>query len=96
MIQKIVAAVVTAVLVTSCAAVSGSYSSEGYAPIPGSITYGGQPRAKLTKSPIGSSFPHTFTDQTGREVEEIYIIQPDRTLLIVQRHYRPFLAWSRN
>jgi len=96
MFQRIVASVVTAVLVTSCTAVSGSYSSEGYAPIPGSITYGGQPRTKITKSPIGSSFPHTFTDQTGREVEEIYIIQPDRTLLIAQRHYRPFLAWSRN
>ncbi|CDM58759.1 MULTISPECIES: hypothetical protein [Rhizobium] len=93
---QIIAAAVTAVLVASCTAVSGSYSSQGYAPIPGSITYGGQPRTKLARSPIGSSFPHTFTDQTGREVEEIYIIQPDRTLLIVQRHYRPFLAWSRN
>jgi hypothetical protein len=96
MIQKIAAAAFTAVLVANCTAVSGSYSSEGYAPIPGSITYGGQPRTKLTRSPIGSSFPHTFIDQRGREVEEIYIIQPDRTLLIAQRHYRPFLAWSRD
>ncbi|XUM51586.1 hypothetical protein NBG89_26435 (plasmid) [Rhizobium sp. YTU87027] len=86
---------VTALLLASCMVVSGSYSSDGLAPIPGSITYNGQPRTKLTKSPIGSSFPHTFTDQTGREVEEIYIIQPDRTLLIAERHYRPFLAWSR-
>ena len=92
---QIVAAAMMAVLVAGCAVTSVSYSGEGYAPIPGSITYGGQPRTKLTKAPIGSSFPHTFTDQTGREVEEIYIIQPDRTLLIVQRHYRPFLAWSR-
>lgn len=96
MIQKIAAAVVTGVLLASCTAISGSYSSEGYAPIPGSITYGGQPRTKLKNSPIGSSFPHTFIDQRGREVEEIYIIQPDRTLLIAQRHYRPFLAWSRD
>ena len=96
MFQKIVASVVIAMFVASCTAVSGSFQSEGYAPIPGSITYGGQPRTKITRSPIGSSFPHTFTDQTGREVEEIYIIQPDRTLLIAQRHYRPFLAWSRN
>jgi hypothetical protein len=96
MIQKIAAVAFTAVLVANCTTVSGSYPSEGYAPIPGSITYGGQPRTKLTRSPIGSSFPHTFIDQRGREVEEIYIIQPDRTLLIAQRHYRPFLAWSRD
>jgi hypothetical protein len=96
MMRNIVVAVVTAVLVTGCAVTSVSYSPQGYAPIPGSITYGGQPRTKLTKSPIGSSFPHTFTDQRGREVEEIYIIQPDRTLLIAERHYRPFLAWSRD
>nr|WP_028749532.1 hypothetical protein [Rhizobium mesoamericanum] len=92
---QMVAAAMTAVLVAGCSVASGSYSAEGYAPIPGSITYGGQPRSKLTKSPIGSSFPHTFIDQTGREVEEIYMIQPDRSLLIVQRHYRPFFAWSR-
>ncbi|WP_431323266.1 hypothetical protein [Rhizobium sp. YTU87027] len=95
MIEKIATMAVTALLLASCMVVSGSYSSDGLAPIPGSITYNGQPRTKLTKSPIGSSFPHTFTDQTGREVEEIYIIQPDRTLLIAERHYRPFLAWSR-
>ncbi|MBW9112114.1 hypothetical protein JNB88_00435 [Rhizobium cauense] len=92
---QIVAAVIAAVLVAGCSVSSGSYPAEGYAPIPGSITYGGQPRTKLAKSPAGSTFPHTFTDQTGREVEEIYMIQPDRSLLIVQRHYRPFLAWSR-
>src|SRR3954468_4825842 len=69
-----------------------SYDYAGLAPIPGSITYGGQPRTKLTKSPIGSAFPHNFTDQTGREVEELYIIQPDRSLKIVERHYRPRFA----
>ncbi|OWV97175.1 hypothetical protein [Rhizobium sp. R693] len=95
MIEKIAILVVTALLLASCMVVSGSYSSDGLAPIPGSITYNGQPRTKLTKSPIGASFPHTFTDQTGREVEEIYVIQPDRSLLIAERHYRPFLAWSR-
>ncbi|CCM79447.1 hypothetical protein [Rhizobium mesoamericanum] len=95
MIEKIGTLAVTALLLAGCMVVSGSYSSEGLAPIPGSITYSGQPRTKLTKSPIGSSFPHTFTDQTGREVEEIYVIQPDRSLRIVERHYRPFLAWSR-
>jgi hypothetical protein len=56
-------------------------------PIPGSITYGGQPRGKLTKSPIGSVVPHEFYDETGRRTEETYIIQPDRSLKLVERHY---------
>jgi hypothetical protein len=57
----------------------------GLEPVPGSITYGGQPRTKLTKSPIGSSFPHEFRDNLGRLWEEIYIIQPDRSLSIARR-----------
>ena len=87
---------VLAVALTGCTTGAGSYSSSyasaGLAPIPGSITYNGQPRTKLTKSPVGSSFPHSFTDQWGRQVEEIYIIRPDRTLLIAQRHYRPVFS----
>lgn len=54
-------------------------------PIPGSITYGGQPRTKLTKSPVGSWFHHRFTDQFGRTVQETYVIQPDRSLLLTNR-----------
>lgn len=57
-------------------------------PIPGSITYSGQPRTKLTKSPIGSTFEHRFTDDLGREVFETYRIEPDRSLAIVHRHVR--------
>ncbi|ARM92360.1 hypothetical protein RHEC894_PE00337 (plasmid) [Rhizobium sp. CIAT894] len=83
---------VFAVALMGCTTGSGNYSSAGLAPIPGSITYNGQPRAKLTKSPAGSSFPHSFTDQWGREVEEIYIIRPDRSLLIAERHYRPIFS----
>ncbi len=74
-----------ALLLAGCS----SYSSESLAPVPGSITFNGQPRTKLTKSPIGASFPHTFTDQTGRQVEEIYVIEPDRSLRIAKRHYLP-------
>ncbi|MBA9033116.1 hypothetical protein [Rhizobium leguminosarum] len=81
-----------AVVLTGCTTSAGSYSSAGLVPIPGSITYSGQPRTKLTKSPVGSSFPHDFTDQWGRQVEEIYIIRPDRSLLIAERHYRPVFA----
>ncbi|ARO22390.1 hypothetical protein TAL182_CH00569 [Rhizobium sp. TAL182] len=65
------------------------YGGPGLEPIPGSITYNGQPRSKLTKSPPGSSFPHDFTDQYGRQVEETYIIQPDRSLIIAHRQYKP-------
>jgi hypothetical protein len=59
----------------------------GIQPIPGSITYGGQPRQKLVKSPVGSTFPHIFFDETGRRTEETYVIQPDRSLKLVERHY---------
>lgn len=68
---------------TACAA-SPSVTVQ---PIPGSITYGGQPRQKLMKSPIGSMVPHVFYDDTGRRTEETYILQPDRSLKLVERHY---------
>lgn len=55
------------------------------APIPGSITYKGQPRSKLTKAPIGSTFDHEFRSQEGLLVHETYMIQPDRSLKIVSR-----------
>ncbi|NKL18968.1 hypothetical protein [Rhizobium leguminosarum] len=90
--RSIAFGLVFALVLTGCTTSAGNYSSAGLAPIPGSITYSGQPRTKLTKSPAGSSFPHTFTDQWGREVEEIYIIQPDRSLLIAARHYRPVFS----
>jgi hypothetical protein len=57
----------------------------GIRPIPGSITYGGQPRSRLTKSPVGSSVPHTFRNNLGQRVDETYIIQPDRSLKLVSR-----------
>ncbi|SCW28440.1 hypothetical protein SAMN02927900_00134 [Rhizobium mongolense subsp. loessense] len=67
-------------------ALSGCTSgSEGIEPIRGSITYGGQPAARLSKSPPGSVLPHQFIDPTGRWVEETYIIQPDRSLKLVRR-----------
>lgn len=64
-------------------------------PIPGSITYNGQPRTKLTKSPVGSTFDHTFFDKYGRPVVETYQIQPDRSLLLVRRYIRIAYPWDR-
>lgn len=58
---------------------------EDLEPIPGSITYGGQPHGKLTRSPIGSVLPHEFYNQFGNWVQETYIVQPDRTLKLVRR-----------
>lgn len=57
-------------------------------PIPGSITYGGQPSTRLTKAPVGSTVSHEFYDGS-REVLETYVIQPDRSLKLVRREYRP-------
>jgi nitrous oxide reductase accessory protein NosL len=54
-------------------------------PIPGSITYGGQPHMKLTESPVGARIPHHFMNDQGQDVYETYILQPDRSLKLVSR-----------
>lgn len=56
-------------------------------PIPGSITYGGQPRTKLTKAPIGSVVQNSFR-VLGGVADETYILQPDRSLKLVRRDVR--------
>jgi len=78
---KSVSAIVLAAVLSACSAAASSLE-----PVPGSITYGGQPRTKLTKSPIGSTFEHRFRDQFGDEWVERYRIRPDRSLEIVSRH----------
>ncbi|MBB3562283.1 hypothetical protein FHX06_003614 [Rhizobium sp. BK512] len=85
---------ISALALAGCTTVE--YNGPGLEPIPGSITYSGQPRSKLTKSPIGSTFPHDFIDQFGRQVEETYIIRPDRTLAIAHRRYRPITIFGRD
>ena len=71
-----------ALFMAGCTSTGGGNYPE---PIPGSITYGGQPRSKLTKAPVGSWFHHRFNDQYGRSVQETYFIQPDRSLLLTNR-----------
>ena len=56
-------------------------------PIPGSIIYKGQPRTKLTKSPVGSVVHNSFRTVTG-VAYETYIIQPDRSLKLIRREIR--------
>ncbi|AVA21052.1 hypothetical protein QA648_04615 [Rhizobium sp. CB3171] len=67
-------------------------TNQSLQPIPGSITYGGQPHLKLTLSPPGTRLPHHFVNQWGQDVYETYIIQPDRSLKLVSREEitRPF------
>ncbi len=57
-------------------------------PISGSITYGGQPNTRLQKSPIGSLLTHDFNSD-GSRYSETYILQPDRTLRLVDRVRQP-------
>ncbi len=65
-------------LLTSCTA---AYEPE---PVPGSITYGGAPRSRLQKAPVGSAV-HNFVEYRGQRREETYIVQPDRSLKLVRR-----------
>ncbi|CAH0340912.1 hypothetical protein RHI9324_02594 [Rhizobium sp. CECT 9324] len=60
-------------------------SAPAVEPIPGSITYGGQPQTKLTKAPVGSTFTKRLIDQNGRRAEETYRVQPDRSLKLISR-----------
>jgi len=61
-------------------ALAGCTTAPDVEPIPGSITYGGQPRTKLTKSPIGSTLSNEFVMGDGRLAIETYRVQPDRRL----------------
>jgi predicted small secreted protein len=80
---------IAAALLSGCNTAGGDISGPGLAPIPGSITYNGQPRTKLTKSPIGSAVYNDFYDQQGQRVYETYILQPDRSLKLVRRQIVP-------
>ena len=60
-------------------------TAQSLQPIPGSITYHGQPQMKLMLSPPGTRLPHHFTNQWGEDVFETYIIQPDHSLKLVSR-----------
>lgn len=63
----------------------GMDSGPGLQPIPGSITYGGQPRSRLTKAPVGSVVQHEFRNEFGELTLETYVVQPDRSLRLATR-----------
>ncbi|MFB9951146.1 hypothetical protein ACFFP0_20055 [Rhizobium puerariae] len=75
-----------ALAVIWAAALVGCTSAVALEPIPGSITYNGQPRSRLAKAPAGSPVSHQFQGQDGRQYHETYIIQPDRSLKLVDRY----------
>ncbi|MCO5734004.1 hypothetical protein [Rhizobium sp. SSA_523] len=81
--KKRIASLLSILLLTACT--TGTVE-----PIPGSITYGGQPRTKLTKSPVGSLLTHQFYSE-GRVAQETYVLQPDRSLKLIERTWRPIV-----
>ncbi|WEX76156.1 hypothetical protein PYH37_004433 [Sinorhizobium numidicum] len=82
--MKIALLAICAALLSACSSTVVGYGSQ-LEPIPGSITYGGQPRTRLTKAPVGSIVPHQFFDNFGHRVYETYIIEPDRSLRLTSR-----------
>ena len=88
--KHVLSALYALLLLSGCEATTTVGYSPYLEPIPGSITYGGQPRTRLTKAPVGSIVPHQFIDQYGRRVYETYVIEPDRSLRLVNRRYRDF------
>ncbi|AMD59963.1 hypothetical protein N5C66_17135 [Rhizobium pusense] len=73
-------AILTILALTGC-----TTAAPDVEPIPGSITYGGQPRTKLTKSPVGSTLSNEFVMGDGRLAIETYRVQPDRSLKLERR-----------
>ncbi len=91
--KKLAFAALAALFLTSCVetqSYNGSYA--GLEPIPGSITYGGQPRTKLKKAPVGSTLHNNFYGPYGERIEETYMVMPDRSLKLVARR-RGFIGF---
>ncbi|PPJ48970.1 hypothetical protein C0075_02705 [Rhizobium sp. KAs_5_22] len=53
-------------------------------PVPGSITYGAGPTTGLSKAPVGSPVHHLLMHD-GNEYSEIYLVQSDGSLKLVNR-----------
>ncbi len=66
------------------AVAAGSAAIANIEPIRGSITYE-DAEIQVDKRPAGSIFFHTFTDGEGRDVREIYRVNPDQTVTLVGR-----------
>ncbi len=63
---------------------AGSAAFAGPLPIPGSITYDNA-GAQLEQAPAGSTVLHTFAAGDGRDVNEVYKVNADKSLTLVTR-----------
>ena len=73
--------IISAALIALAAGTSAFASVQ---PIPGSITYDNA-NVQLEKAPVGSTFFHTFSDGSGRDVNEVYKVNADQTVTLVTR-----------
>ena len=63
---------------------TGTAAFASVQPIPGSITYDNSD-VMLEKAPAGSTFFHTFSNGDGRDVREIYKVNADKSVTLVNR-----------
>ncbi|MBX9470057.1 MAG: hypothetical protein KL839_20395 [Rhizobium sp.] len=63
---------------------AGTSAFAAVQPIPGSITYDNA-NVQLEKAPAGSTFFHTFANGDGRDVREIYKVNADKSVTLVNR-----------
>ncbi len=66
------------------AVVAGSAAFAEIQPIPGSLTYGNA-NVHLQKAPAGSTMFHKFISRDGDKVNEVYRVNQDRTVTLVNR-----------
>jgi hypothetical protein len=64
--------------------VASSAAFASVQPIPGSITYDNA-TVMLEKAPAGSTFFHTFANGDGRDVREVYKVNADKSVSLVNR-----------
>lgn len=63
---------------------AGTSAFAAVQPIPGSITYDNA-NVMLEKAPAGSTFFHTFNNGSGQDVREIYKVNADKSVTLVNR-----------
>ena len=73
--------IISAALITLAA---GSAAFASVQPIPGSITYDNA-NVQMEKVPVGSTLFHTFANGDGRDVREVYKVNADKSVTLVDR-----------
>jgi ribosome-interacting GTPase 1 len=65
---------------------AGTSAFAAIQPIPGSITYDNA-QVQLEKAPVGSTVLHTFSNGDGRDVREVYKVNADKSVTLVNRTF---------